>query len=213
MSEKIFRLILASRSPRRREILKEGRFLCSIISSNSSELFDENLTLDGNLKNIAEGKVLAVLKRPSVRNQKDILVLGADTIVYCDGAVLGKPKNLRDAVRMLDLLSGKIHEVKTAMAIYCGKDQKMVTRVITTKVGFRILSKEDIKWYVSTGEPFDKAGAYGIQGLAQHFVNFVDGDLLNVIGLPLSAFREELRKHKWNVRTSRTIRKNKKSNR
>jgi septum formation protein len=201
MPRKKLRLILASRSPRRRELLKEANLACMVFSSNSSELFDENLTIDANLRAIAQTKVMTVFENLTPENQKGILVLGADTIVVVQGEILGKPRNRNDARRMMMLLSGKRHLVKTALALYSPGEHKKITRVVTTKVGFRKLSKDDIEWYLATGEPFDKAGGYGIQGLGQHFVNFVDGDFLNVVGLPLNALREEFRKHRWNVGT------------
>jgi septum formation protein len=216
MPRKKLRLILASRSPRRREILKEAHMACTVFSSNSSELFDENLTIDANLKAVAETKVMAVLKMISPEKQRGILLLGADTVVIVGQKVLGKPKNLNDAMHMLENLSGKRHLVKTAFTLYCPDKKKKITRLVTTSVGFRKLSKADIEWYLFTGEPFDKAGGYGIQGLAQHFVNFVDGDFLNVVGLPLNAVREELRKHGWDVGTvgrSRQFKKGARKNR
>jgi septum formation protein len=199
MPRKIFKLLLASRSPRRREILKDANLSCMVIPSNSSESFDENLTLDENLKAVAETKVMTVVSRLSARKLKGKVILGADTVVAVGKAVLGKPKNVHDAKRMMGLLNGKIHVVKTGFCLFCPDQKKKVRRVITTKVGFRKLSKADIQWYVNSREPFGKAGGYGIQGLARNFVNYLSGDFLNVVGLPLTAVREELRKHRWYV--------------
>ncbi len=199
MARKTFELLLASRSPRRREILKEAHLSCLVISSNSSESFDENLTLDENLKCVAETKVMAVVSKLSSSKLKGKVILGADTVVAVGKMVLGKPKNVDDASRMLGLLNGKTHVVKTGFCLFCPDQKRKVRRVITTKVGFRKLSKVDIQWYVNSGEPFGKAGGYGIQGLAQNFVNYLNGDFLNVVGLPLNAVREELRKHRWYV--------------
>lgn len=200
MAKKNFRLLLASRSPRRKEILREAGFSSPSISSNSSESFDENLTLEKNLKLIAQAKAQAVANRLSHRKRKEFLILGADTVVVVGKEVLGKPKNSRDAVRMLGLLNGKKHCVKTAFCLYCPLENIKVTRVVTTRVGFRRLSKEEVQWYVSTKEPFDKAGAYAVQGLAQHFINFIDGDFLNVVGLPLDVIKIEIRKHRWRIK-------------
>jgi septum formation protein len=168
-------------------------------SSNSSELFDENLTLEANLKRLAKTKAQAILSNVKVRNKKRIIILGADTVVCLGTRVLGKPKNRHDASRMLALLSGKKHRVKTSFALFNKDKNQWISKVVSTVVGFRKLSKEEIKWYVSTGEPFDKAGSYAIQGHARAFVNYVEGDILNVIGLPLDAVREQLRKHGWNI--------------
>jgi len=203
MPNKTFKLILASQSPRRREILKNAGFACMAYPSNSSELFDENLNVDDNLSAVAELKVETVLGKLSRRKQKGILILGADTIVLAGKQVLGKPRNSRDARRMLSLLSGKTHSVKTAFSIYCPDQMRGVTRVVTTLVGFRKLSSVTIARYISSGEPFDKAGAYAIQGLAQQFVTQVHGDLLNVVGLPLADFEDELRKQRWHVKRAR----------
>ena len=200
MTKKTFQLLLASRSPRRRSILKEAGFLSRSISSNSSESFNENLTIDQNLKAIARDKVQAVANKLSPRKRKEFLILGADTVVVVGKTVLGKPKNSSDARRMIGLLEGKRHHVKTAFCIYCPSEEAWIMRVVTTKVGFRRLSKDEVQWYVSTKEPFDKAGAYAIQGLAQHFVNFINGDFLNVVGLPLDAIEKEIGKHNWSLK-------------
>jgi septum formation protein len=199
MRFKTYKLLLASQSPRRREILRSAGFECMTLPSNSSESFDENLTLDENLALIAERKVEAVLHKLSYRKHKGILILGADTVVVAEKQVLGKPKNRAQARRMLGLLSGKTHHVKTSFSIFCPDEARGVTRVVTTKVRFRRLSSEEIQWYVDTGEPFDKAGGYAVQGRAMQFVNLVDGDLLNVVGLPLAEFKHELRRQRWNV--------------
>jgi septum formation protein len=199
MRFKTYKLLLASQSPRRREILRSAGFECMTLPSNSSESFDENLTLDENLSLVAERKVEAVLHKLSYRKYKGILILGADTVVVAGKQVLGKPKNRAQARRMLRLLSGKTHYVKTSFSIFCPDEARGVTRVVTTKVRFRRLSSEEIQWYVDTGEPFDKAGGYAVQGQAMQFVNLVDGDLLNVVGLPLAEFKHELRRQRWNV--------------
>jgi len=191
--------------------LKEANFSYTVSSSNSSESFDENLTLDENLKAIAETKVLTVAARLSSSKLKGKITLGADTVVAIGKTVLGKPKNVNDATRMMELLSGKTHLVKTGFCIFCPDQKKIIRRVISTKVGFRKLSKADIKWYVKSREPFGKAGGYGIQGLAQNFVNFLSGDFLNVVGLPLYAVREELRKHRWHVVKSKSNQRSKKN--
>lgn len=198
---KNFKIILASRSPRRRAILESAGFACSTFTSNSSESFSENLTLEENLCSVAETKVGAALSRLSRQKLKGSLVLGGDTVVVIGKTVLGKPKNPAEAGRMLRLLSGKIHRVMTAFSIFCPDEGRGVTRVVTTRVGFRRLSLSEIKWYVDTGEPFDKAGGYGIQSeRASQFVHLVDGDFLNVVGLPLAAVKQELGRQRWNVK-------------
>jgi septum formation protein len=213
MRNKKWRLILASQSPRRRDILESAGFSCMTFTSNSSESFDENLTLEENLCHIAEAKVQAVADSLTPQKLKGSLILGADTVVVLKDRIFGKPKNSAEARRMLRALSGKTHCVKTSFSIFCPDQVRGVTRVITTRVGFRKLSPEEMKWYVDTGEPFDKAGGYGIQGLASHFVNFVDGDFLNVVGLPLFAVIQELKRQGWGLgggtHASKSSRKNK----
>jgi len=200
MAFKKYRLLLASRSPRRKEILESAGFEFETFSSNSSESFDENLTIAQNLRLIAKAKTDAALSRLSIRRKKGILVLAADTLVILGQQAFGKPRNRSDARQTLRLLAGKKHRVMTGFNLYCPDESRGVTRVITTVVGFRPVSDEEIEWYLDSGEPFDKAGSYAIQGLAQQFVNYVKGDLLNVVGLPLNEFKSELRKHHWNVR-------------
>lgn len=200
MKSKTYKLILASASPRRREILKDAGFDFIVFPSNSSESFDKTLNLHENLCAIAEDKVQSVLDRLSKRYHKGFLILAADTTVILQNRVLGKPKNRHDAMRMLKFMSGKVHTVHTAFSIFSPEQNWGVTRVIKTKVGFRRLTNEEVADYLDSGEPFDKAGSYGIQGLARAFINSVNGDLLNVVGLPLNDVREELRKQRWKVK-------------
>ncbi len=208
---KFLKLILASQSPRRREILTDAGFKFDVYPSNSSESFDENLTFEENLCAVAEGKVEAISDKITKRFKKGFLILSADTTVVLEGKVLNKPKDRRDAVRMLKFLSGKIHTVCTAYSLYNHDEGLGVTKIVQTRVGFKKLERSIIEDYLDSGEAFDKAGAYGIQGLARAFINLVDGDLLNVIGLPITDVRDELRKRKWNVQTSRRPKKNKRS--
>ncbi|MBK9294292.1 MAG: septum formation protein Maf [Oligoflexia bacterium] len=203
MKSKTFKLILASRSPRRRQILKEAGFDFTVYPSNSSESFSENLTLEENLRQISKDKIRSTLGRITSRFKKGILVLSADTTVVLGKTVLGKPENRLDAQRMLKFMSGKIHTVYTAYTIYNLDENLEITRLIKTKVGFRKLGSEEIKQYLDSGEAFDKAGSYGIQGLARAFINLVEGDLLNVVGLPLYDIKRELKKRSWRVRRKR----------
>ena len=130
-------------------------------------------------------KALASQKAEEVasRCDPDALIIAADTIVVCDGRILGKPRDEEDAFRMLRLLSGRTHEVYTGL---CLKDKdSCVTEAERTAVRFRTLSDGEIRRYIETGEPMDKAGAYGIQGKAALFVEAIEGDYYNVVGLPL----------------------------
>lgn len=140
--------------------------------------------------NNALGKAREVAGRTTTRG----LVLGADTIVVCRGQVLGKPKDRDDARRMLGLLSGRWHDVLTAIALVDAVDGHAETDVVNTRVHMRTLVDDELDNYLSSGEPFDKAGAYGIQGLAAQFVDCIDGCYFNVVGLPLSRTMELIRR-------------------
>jgi septum formation protein len=203
------KLILASQSPRRREILKDAGYGFATYPSNSSESFSENLTLRQNIRRIAEEKVEVVRSTITSRNKRGFLILGADTVVVLGRKVLGKPKSRREARAMLRSMSGKTHLVWTAYSVFNSRSGERFTKIVQTKVRFRVLMHSEIEEYLDSGEPFDKAGAYGIQGLARAFINRVEGDLLNVIGLPLNDFQAELRRRKWSVlRSSKSAGKN-----
>ena len=137
-------------------------------------------------RRVAEAKARAVLPRANSRP-----ILAADTVVVVDGAILTKPMDDADARRMLGLLSGRTHEVITAVTLVSG--ERTTTRVSSTSVDFVALSSEEIDWYVASGEPRDKAGAYAIQGYASRFVTRVNGSYSNVVGLPIALVYEMLK--------------------
>ena len=143
---------------------------------------------------VSRRKALAVPREPG-----DV-VIAADTIVVCDGRVLGKPKDEEDAFEMLSMLSGRFHEVMTGITVL--RDRESITHTETTRVHFRRLLPEEIRAYIATGEPMDKAGAYGIQGGAAFFIDEIMGDYYNVMGLPLCCLGTILRELKlpvWGV--------------
>ena len=186
------KLILASKSPRRRELLKNAGIDFAVADAN----FDEN-TVDlsdplSGVSEIARGKATAVYNALPENNKSDTVVLGADTIVVCDGKVLLKPKNEDDAFDMLKNLSGKEHQVYTAVSIVSEASENTFRE--KTDVEFYELSDEEIREYIKTGEPMDKAGAYGIQGKGGLFVRRINGDYYNVVGLPISRTVRELKK-------------------
>ena len=148
---------------------------------------------DGALKGGALAETLALHKAREVaqRCADDDIVIGADTIVCLDGAVFGKPHDAQDAARMLRALSGRAHTVYTGVAVICG-DRTCVHAEATT-VRFRALTEAEIAGYIATGEPMDKAGAYGIQGKGSLLVSGIDGDFFNVMGLPVCALGEMLK--------------------
>ncbi|MDL2258208.1 Maf family protein [Eubacteriales bacterium OttesenSCG-928-K08] len=172
------RLILASQSPRRREVLKLMGLDFEVIVSNVEENAPENLSPEKLVCALALQKAQAVyLMHP------EDCVIGADTIVFIDEKVIGKPADDMDAKRILNLLQGRTHEVYTGLAVLSSTGRDVQAE--RTKVVFAPMSQEEIDWYVSTGEPGDKAGAYGVQGLGSLFVEKVEGNYFNVIGMPV----------------------------
>lgn len=173
-------IILASDSSRRKEILENLRIDFRVISSNIDEGTDKQLSPVETAEHFAYSKA----KYVSDKLSGHYIVIGADTIVECDG-ILGKPQNEQDAYRMLKLLSGGVHTVITGLAIVdCLTGQQFVGHE-STKVYFKELGDEEIQSYIATGEYIDKAGAYGIQGKASLFIEKIEGDYFNVVGLPV----------------------------
>ena len=175
--------ILASASPRRRELL--GRLpipALRVIPALEPEQAPRNLPPAMLVRTLAAHKALEVRRRLGTP-RADQLILAADTVVVLDGAVLGKPRDAEDAVRMLRLLSGRRHEVLTGLCVLRGVDMRCGYE--RSAVRFRTLSGREISAYVATGEPLDKAGAYGIQELGALLVEGIEGDYFNVVGLPL----------------------------
>lgn len=175
------RLILASQSPRRREILAKFFDNFDIIPSAVSE--------ESTAENPIE-HAMGVAKRKAwdVYTRYGGVVIGADTIVVLDNRILGKPKNKQEAKKMLRNLSGKIHKVITGYCIV--REGEEITGYEITEVKFRELKDEEIEWYVSTGEPLDKAGAYGIQGKGGILIEWIKGDYYNVVGFPIKIILE-----------------------
>lgn len=186
--------LLASTSPRRRELLASLGISFSVVAPN----YDENLTKDSDpdqhaLTNACEKGRWVTRSLPRAKPTQSIMVIAADTIVSVGNEILNKPTSLEDSRRMLVMLSGREHEVKTAIAVFylpAGKtDWIEQSDVVTTKVKFRNLGTGEIERYIATGEPADKAGSYGIQGLAGAFVEKITGSYSNVVGLPLAELR------------------------
>jgi len=181
------KLILASSSPRRVEILKKEKIEFEIKippnfkeESTSSDPVEHVLTL-------SQEKALKV--SPQV---EEGIILGADTIVVLDGEIMGKPQNKEEAFLILKKLSGKIHKVYTGITLLNKYNGKTISDYDSTKVSFNQLDDERIKAYINTGEPMDKAGAYGIQGMGSFLVEKIEGNLDNVIGLPTGKLKEML---------------------
>ena len=175
------KLILASQSPRRRELLRQVGIACTVDPSG----IDESV-LPGEVPAQFAKRVALDKARDIAKRHKSGIVLGADTIVLIDGDILGKPGSAAEAVSMLTRLSGRTHVVMTAVALVDAATGKSAAEVETTEVVMRALTEAEIEAYVATGEPMDKAGAYGIQGRAALFVEGVNGCFFNVVGLPLA---------------------------
>ena len=178
-------LILASQSPRRRELLGLTGLDFTVRVADIDETMDAGKAPFDEVARVSRLKALAVDSAPG-----DV-VIAADTIVVCEGKVLGKPRDEEDAFRMLSLLSGRHHEVMTGMTLL--QDEEIVTHTEVTKIHFRKLHPDEIRAYIATGEPMDKAGAYGIQGGAALFCTDMVGDYYNVMGLPVCALAIILR--------------------
>ncbi|KAB2338715.1 septum formation inhibitor Maf [Cytobacillus depressus] len=179
-------LILASSSPRRKELLENLQLNFAVSSSDVDESFDPELTPGEIVMELSSRKAKAVSKQ-----YPDSFVIGADTVVVLGEAVLGKPKDKIEAFSMLQNLSGKKHSVFTGVSIISSETEKNF--YVKTDVVFWELSDEEIDAYIDTGEPFDKAGAYGIQGFGSTLVKEINGDYFSVVGLPVSKTVRELR--------------------
>lgn len=182
------KLVLASKSPRRSEILKNAGIDFTVRVADADETIPEGTSPEDAVVFLAARKAMAV------ERAEDETVLGADTVVVLDGEILGKPKNREDAYNMLKSLSGRVHSVFTGVCAI-GNGVSM-TFAEETKVEFYKLTDEEINTYINTDEPYDKAGAYGIQGLASKFIRGIEGDYFNVVGLPLSAIYQKILKNR-----------------
>lgn len=178
------KIILASGSPRRREILQDAGLDFDIYIQGADE---SSVSPDGISFGVYVQELALLKARDAARaiSEKKHIIISADTVVVCDNKIMGKPKNREDAFSMLKQLSGKTHSVFTGVCIWRTTDAFSVCSAVETKVTFKELSDEKIKKYINLGESDDKAGAYAIQGKGASFVKMVDGDFLNVVGLPL----------------------------
>ncbi|WP_374029612.1 nucleoside triphosphate pyrophosphatase [Bdellovibrio bacteriovorus] len=185
-------LVLASESPRRRELLKEAGFDFDVVPVKVSEIPNKNLNVNEQILDIARRKARAAFDQLKSSRTGPFRVLSADTEVIFGGGPLGKPTDREDAYRILKLLSGNFHEVITAVCVIDSVTGKEVSQAETTQIYFRTLSDEEIWTYIDTGEPMDKAGAYGIQGKGRMFVERFEGPFDNVVGLPIATVRKLL---------------------
>jgi septum formation protein len=179
-------LILASSSPRRRDLLEQAGLKFTVESANIDERLQTGETPAKYVQRLALEKAQAVWERHKDTDDSDdpIIVLGADTAVVCDGELLGKPADQVDARRMLEQLSGRTHQVLTGIAAVSARG--MVSEVEITQVFFDLIDEQELIHYLMSGEPMDKAGAYGIQGYAARWIPRIEGCYFNVMGLPIS---------------------------
>ena len=199
------RLILASASPRRAELLRAAGFTFEIVVTDVDEQVRPGETASTYVRRLAAEKSEAAIRLvgadPRVGPgghlgpppREDTVILGADTVVVVDGQILGKPRDADEAASMLRRLSGTRHEVLTGISLRRGASE--LGRVETTTVHFMPLSDAEVEWYIASGEGCDKAGAYAIQGLASRFISRIDGSYSNVVGLPVAAVHEVLTSH------------------
>ncbi len=182
-------IILASLSPRRKDLLEKAGLKFLVKDSGFNERIGRKLSPRKLAERLSYGKASALSE-----SCKNSVIIGADTIVVLGGKVLGKPKSPKSAKSMLKMLRGKEHRVITAFTVMDTLTKKSVTRSVQTKVFMRNFGDDEIECYVSTGEPLDKAGSYGIQGKGGMLVSRIDGDYDNVVGLPVKDVMAELRK-------------------
>ena len=186
--EKQTRIILASTSPRRKELLASLIKEFEIKPSDYEEDMTLKLTPSELAKTLSYGKAASTAK-----NEKGIII-GSDTFISLEGEVLGKPHTSKRAKLMLKKLSGKTHEIYTGLAIINTETKKEIKEFEITKITFKKLTEKEINTYIATGEPLDKAGAYALQGLARKFITKIDGSETSAIGLPLEKLKKELNK-------------------
>lgn len=196
------KIILASSSPRRKELLELIGIPFIVDPSQAEEIIDELLTP----KEVVES--LALLKAKDVaKRYPEGIIIGADTIVVLDNEILGKPVSHADAFNSLQKLQGKAHQVYSGVAIINAKTNQSCVCHQATKVFMSPLNEAEIHHYIATGEPMDKAGSYGIQGIGAVFIEKIEGDYFNVVGLPLSLLRKQLKDFQINLVTDLHLKK------
>lgn len=185
------RLILASQSPRRRYLLTQAGLEFSVIPSRFEERTVTPSPPESYARHLAEHKALDVSAQ-----YPDSWIIGADTIVFIDGTILGKPNSRSEARTMLSCLSGRTHQVLTGYCICCHRTGRFFSDTVRTDVYFKKLTDREMEWYILSGEPFDKAGAYAIQGIGSFLVKRINGSYTNVVGLPVCEVVEFLIREK-----------------
>lgn len=193
-------LILVSQSPRRSDLLTAAGYRVRVDPVKLSETIDKNLTPRSVAESLAREKGQVYIAQSNPMKGQGFLILSADTVVVFKGEVMGKPKNSAEAVDFLTRLSGNMHSVITGFCVQDVDSSKETLVSDESRVWFRTLTKDEILAYVASGEPFDKAGGYGIQGAASVFVNKLEGSFSNVVGFPLELFKELEARNGWKIR-------------
>ena len=201
VSKMPMKLILASGSPRRAEILRNAGLSFEVQPAYVDESLVSGERAEDYVLRLAKTKV-QIVATTAAKNSGHAFIIGADTTVVCNGRVFGKPENPAEAREMLQALSGKTHEVCTGIAIVRTPDGLQASGIETTRVAFLPLSQDHLDAYIATGEPFDKAGGYGIQGVGGKFIPRIEGCYFNVMGLPLSRTWQMLRALGWREETA-----------
>lgn len=184
------KIILASSSPRRKEILENANVKFDIIKSEIDEVILDNELPSQVVMRLAFEKCIDIATK-----HRECLVIGADTVVVLDDVILGKPKDIDEAIAMITQLSGKTHQVITGISLINLSANKKIIDYVVSNVKFKDLSAKDIKDYIQTNESLDKAGAYGIQGYGALLVEEIQGDYFNIVGLPISRLSDLLKQH------------------
>ncbi|MCL5433337.1 MAG: Maf family protein [Patescibacteria group bacterium] len=184
-------IVLASKSPRRKALLKQIGLKFVVDVSDFKEDISQNLSPNNMVKQFSLEKAKNVSKR-----HKNSIIIACDTVIVLNNEIIGKPKTSVNATRILEKLSGKMHKVITGFTVIDSESGRSITKTVETKVYFKRITKKEIDWYVSTGEPLDKAGAYGIQEKGALFVKKIDGDYFNVVGLPIFSVIKEVNRFK-----------------
>ncbi len=174
------KIILASESPRRKDLLEQAGIDFIVIPSSINESDFSKEKPSDYVKKLSAAKALDIAEK-----YPEAWVIGADTIVVIDGTILEKPESREHAVKMLKRLSNRVHLVYTGFALCCKNSSRIIKKSIKTEVKFKKLSAKEIEWYVNSDEPFDKAGAYAIQGFGTFIVKSINGSYTNVVGLPV----------------------------
>jgi septum formation protein len=193
------RLVLASQSPRRRELLERAGFSFTVSPSQISEILDENLNLAARIEDLAVRKARAWMGGRNPSELRDVLVLSADTVVALGDTVLGKPVDIEENLSFFRQMSGRDHVVNTAVCLVKAETGELAVGHGLSRIHFRQLTESEMREYAESRDGLDKAGGYGIQGAAGKFVAKLEGEFDNVMGLPVSVVRGLLAEKRWDV--------------